>query len=368
MAEPRTIPRAEARRIAVRGQLLDADRALVGGSDDLVDVARHLTLLQVNVTDIVMPAAEHVAWSRLGHAIDAGAVRRAAEVEQSLFEWILQPSPREPHAVALVPTADLPLHRPEMAAAAARGGEWLDQNAGFRQRLLEQLRADGPLPQREIDDTADAPYASSGWNTGRDVAMMLEHLLRAGLVAVAERAGLERVWDLAERVLPPGPSLDAAEAAAERDRRRLRSLGIARPALVGDAGVPVLVEGTRREWRLDEAATAEGFAGRVAILSPVDRLIAERRRMAELFAFDYALEQYTPAARRRWGAFALPILDRDRLVGKVDARTDRDAGALRVARIHWDAEPDRRLRRAVDAELESMAAWLGGRLVVADAG
>lgn len=128
------------------------------------------------------------------------------------------------------------------------------------------------------------------------------------------------------------------------------------------------IEGVRGTWRLDPDATAEGFEGRVALLSPLDRLIADRRRMTQLWGFEYALEQYTPAAKRRWGAFALPILDGDRLVGKVDARTDRDAGIVHVARIHWDLEPDARLRRSVGDELEAMAGWLGCRLEVSDPG
>ena len=91
---------------------------------------------------------------------------------------------------------------------------------------------------------------------------------------------------------------------------------------------------------------------------------SDRRRMVGLWDFEYALEQYTPPVKRRWGVHALPILDGDRLIGKVDARTDRQVGALRVARIHWDVDPDARQRRAVDDELEAMAAFLGVRLAI----
>lgn len=83
--------------------------------------------------------------------------------------------------------------------------------------------------------------------------------------------------------------------------------------------------------------------------------------MRDLWGFDYALEQYTPAAKRRWGAFALPVLHGADLVGKVDARSDREAGLLRVAALHWDVEADAALRGGVAEELERFAAWLGLR-------
>jgi len=366
----RTISRQDARRIAVRAQLLDADRAAVAGSDDLADVVAQLTVLPLNPSDIVCPSAEHIAWMRLPD-IGFDDVRRAVEVEQTLFEHLgPHRHPMAAWAIGLRAMRDLPwllaIGR-EPTAIGEGSRAWLEANSGFRERVLEQLRLDGPLPQADIADTVDAPFRSSGWNTGRDVAMLLELLQVRGEVVVAERVGQSRIWDLAERVLP---TVDAAvlDAAWETWRERwLRACGLERPAHLGDVGEPVRIEGMRGTWRLDPHASAADFSGRVALLSPLDRLIADRRRMVGLWDFEYALEQYTPPVKRRWGVHALPILDGDRLVGKVDARTDRDLGALRVARIHWDADPDvdgARLRRAVDDELESMAAWLGVRLVV----
>ena len=90
------------------------------------------------------------------------------------------------------------------------------------------------------------------------------------------------------------------------------------------------------QWRVDPAQLGQPFAGRAALLSPFDRLLHDRKRMAELFEFDYHLEMYKPAAKRRWGYYALPILYGDRLVGKLDARADREAGVLRVDAIHQD--------------------------------
>src|SRR5207248_2519065 len=143
------------------------------------------------------------------------------------------------------------------------------------------------------------------------------------------------------------------------------------------SGEPAEVEGTRGEWRVDPAAATwprhqrplghgDDFEGRTALLSPFDRLVYDRGRALELFDFEYTLEMYKPAAKRRWGYFALPVLHHDRLVGKVDAKADRKASTLRVHAIHEDVRFTRGMARAVHAELEQLAAWLG--LATIDAG
>jgi uncharacterized protein YcaQ len=131
------------------------------------------------------------------------------------------------------------------------------------------------------------------------------------------------------------------------------------PVDVGDAGEPAAVEGTKGEWRVDPAALRADFEGRTALLSPFDRLIYDRRRAVELFEFEYTLEMYKPAANRRWGYYALPVLYEDRLVGKVDAAADHKASVLRVHAIHEDVTFTGRMTKAVQAELEDLASWLG---------
>ena len=131
------------------------------------------------------------------------------------------------------------------------------------------------------------------------------------------------------------------------------------PIHVGDAGEPAVVEGVKGEWRVDPAALEEDFEGRTALLSPFDRLVHDRVRTQELFDFEYTLEMYKPAAKRRWGYFALPILHEERLVGKLDAAADRKASVLRINAIHEDVKFTRTMTKAVQAELEDLASWLG---------
>ena len=213
------------------------------------------------------------------------------------------------------------------------------------------------------------PWASSGWTNNRNVTQMLELLMLRGDVAIAGRVGRERLWDVAERVYPADVEIPSVEEAERRkNERRLASLGIARqtarampmePVHVGEAGEPAVVEDVKGEWRVDPTYLVDDFEGRTALLSPFDRLVHDRVRTEELFDFEYTLEMYKPAAKRRWGYFALPILHDDRLVGKLDAAADRKASVLRVHAIHEDVKFTRATAEGVQAELEDLASWLG---------
>ena len=213
------------------------------------------------------------------------------------------------------------------------------------------------------------PWPSTGWTNNRNVTRMLEFLVVRGEIAVSSRVGRERIWDLPERVYPPEMEVPSVEEASRRrDELRLASLGIARPKTtalpvepvdVGDAGEPAVVEGVKGAWRVDPAALGDDFEGRTALLSPFDRLPYDRTRALLLFDFEYTLEMYKPAAKRRCGYFALPILHHDRLVGKLDAAADGDASVLRVHAIHQDVAFTKPIRTAMTAEVESLAAWLG---------
>jgi uncharacterized protein YcaQ len=342
--------------MAVRAQLLDAPRPT-----DLVAVVQQLTLLQIDPTAAIAPSADLVAWSRLGSSYRPDHLKQAVEQDRTLFELEALIRPMSDLGLYLAGAADFPSY--------GRSRAWLRDNDRFRRDILKLLRSSGPLSSRDIPDTCAVPWASSGWTNNRNVTQMLEFLMTRGEVAIAGRVGRERVWDLAERVYPSDVAVPSVEEAERRkNERRLASLGIARqktrampmePTHVGEAGEPAVVEGVKGEWRVDPAALGEDFEGRTALLSPFDRLVHDRVRAEELLDFEYTLEMYKPAANRRWGYFALPILHHDRLVGKVDATADRKASVLRVNAIHEDVKFTRTMTKAVQAELEDLASWLG---------
>ena len=350
------LTKAQARRIAVRAQLLAAPPPT-----DLLTVVRRLTLLQIDPTAAIAPSADLVAWSRLGSAYQPADLQQALEQDRTLFELDALVRPMSDLGPYLAGAADRPSYESTRA--------WMRDNDSFRRDILDLLGSSGRMTSRDIPDTCVVPWASSGWTNNRNVTQMLEILMMRGEVAIAGRVGRERVWDLAERVYPADivvPSVDEAERA--KNERRLASLGIARekgrampmePIHVGDAGEPAVVEGTKGEWRVHPAALGEDFEGRTALLSPFDRLVHDRVRAQELFDFEYTLEMYKPAAKRRWGYYALPVLHGDRLIGKVDATADRKASVLRVNAIHEDVKFTRTMAKAVQAELDDLASWLG---------
>jgi len=350
------LSKAEARRIAIRAQLLDARRPT-----DLVDLVAHLTFLQIDPTAAIAPAADLVAWSRLGSAYRPDHLKRAVEEERTLFELDALVRPMSDVGLYLAGASDRPSYE--------RSRTWLRDNDVFRRDVLERLTASGPLASRDIPDTCAVPWASTGWTNNRNVTQMLEFLMTRGEVAIAGRAGRERLWDLPERVYPADVRVPSvAEAEQAKNERRLRALGIARvkrqampiePVHVGDVGVPAVVDDVPGEWRVDPDALGREFEGRTALLSPFDRLAYDRLRAQELFDFEYTLEMYKPKDKRRWGYFALPVLHEDRLVGKVDATADRKRSVLEVHAVHEDVRFTRAITKAVTAELEDLASWLG---------
>lgn len=350
--------------MAVRAQLLERDRPA-----GLLPAVRRLTLLQLDPVSAVAPSADLVAWSRLGSSYSPAGLRKALD-DRELIEL--------PSFVR--PAEDIALFRARMAQWPGGGDgkdwrerlrDWVLANDRCRRDILARLADAGPLPSRELPDTCERPWQSTGWTNNKNVTRLLEFMVARGEVAIAGRKGRDRLWDLAERVYPDVPALPAGEAVRERDRRRLAALGIARatgpemplePAVVGEAGEPAVVEGVKGEWRVDPSYLGSSlggpFGGRAALLSPFDRLVHDRARALDLFGYDYQLEMYKPAAKRRWGYYALPILYGDRLVGKLDAAADRKAGTLVVNAVHQDVPFTAAMTAEVDREIAALATWL----------
>ncbi len=349
------LTKAEARRVAVRAQLLEARRP-----NDLVALVDHLTILQIDPTAAIAPSADLVAWSRLGSSYQPEHLKRSLEQDRTLFELDAMVRPVRDLGLHLSDARDWP--RDEQRRA------WLRDNDRFRLDVLDRLASSGPLTSRNIPDTSVVPWPSSGWTNDRNVTQMLEFLSRRGEIAIAGRVGRERQWDLPERVYPADVEIPAPEEATRRrNERRLAALGIARPRArqmpmepihVAEAGEPAVVEGVKGAWRVDPKALDDDFQGRTALLSPFDRLVHDRVRALALFDFDYTLEMYKPVANRRWGYYALPILHEDRLVGKLDAAADRKASVLRVNASHEDVPFTGAMRAAVKAEIDDLASWL----------
>ncbi|GAA3912513.1 DNA glycosylase AlkZ-like family protein [Microbacterium invictum] len=348
------LTRDQARRIAVRAQLLDADRP-----GDVVEVAEQIGPIKIDPTAVIAPSQLTVPWSRIGWSFEAAQLTKAVEDDRLLFE----------HAGRFYPGTWLPFVRARLGRGLLYRStiSWLDANARFRKDVLARVEADGPILASEIDDTSQvAADSDSGWRSSNQVPRMLEVLELTGEVAVVGRVGRLRRWDLAERAHPDVPRIDVEEAERMLSRRRLQCYGIARStsayAGVGQAGEPAEVEGSEWKWRVDPEAIAaldDDPGGRVAILNPYDRMLYDRPRLSELFEFDFVSEQFKPKAQRVFGYFAHPILIGDRFMGQLDAALDKKRETLVVSAIHEMFPFDEEEREMVHAEIRDLGEWLG---------
>jgi uncharacterized protein YcaQ len=323
----RVVSAEAARRIAVRAQLLD------GSARTVLDTVRRLGFLQIDPISTVAPPQQLVLWSRLG-PYDVAELDRLLWVERALFEW----------NAFIWPIESLPLVRARMRKRSThyawerRAEDFLKANARFRRYVLRELEERGPLLSRELEDRVAQPRSEKHpWYGSRYVGVMLELLHRRGEVAVAGRRGKQRLWDLGARWYPETETIHAREAEHMLAEQRLRALG---------------VRLERGEWHTHPAADDSPVPDRVTFLSPFDRLIHDRDRAEALFGFRYRLEMYVPKAKREFGYYVLPVLEGDRIVGRVEPVFDRNSGRLEVLGAWGDtsrlAEP-----------LASMRAWLG---------
>lgn len=343
----------------MRAQLLDADRP-----GDVVEVAEQLTYIKIDPTATIAPCEQTVLWSRIGWSYEAGQLKKAVEDDRLLFEF----------DGAFRPMSLLPLMLPAMRKWPTREStkHWLGANDRFRRDVLARLAADGPLFASDIPDTAQVSRAPDGWSGTNQVPIMLDFLTRQGVVAVVDREGRHRRWDLAERVYPRDlPEYGDEEAAQLLEERKLKAAGLAKPhwwwnGVGKTSGAPATVEGSSWKFRVDPEAVAaldDDAGGRVAFLNPYDSLLFDRARLEEIFGFRYVLEQFKPKSKRVYGYFAHPILLGDRFVGMLDAEVDRDRDVLRVNAIHESAPLESDESEMIRAELSDLADWLGVGIV-----
>ncbi len=326
----RLVSTEEARRIAVRAQLLD------GSATSILDTVRHLGFLQIDPISTVAPPQQLVLWSRLG-PYDVAELDRLLWDEKKLFEWNAYIWPEE-----ALPVLQARMRRRRgKALDEQRGVEFLRKNAAFKRFVLRELETNGPMLSREIEGNAPLTWTAHGWYGSRGVAVMLEILHGRGVVAVVGRRNGQRLWDLAERWYPEVEKVPLRKAEERRAEQRFRALG---------------VRLTRRGWEAHTEASDGPVPDRVTFLSPFDRLIHDRDRAEALFDFHYRLEMYVPKAKREYGYYVLPILVGDRIVGRIEPRIDRKTKTLEVLGAWGDTS-------RADEALASLAAWLGAEQV-----
>ena len=382
---------SSARRLALNAQRLTGPRQPATAAG-LLEVARSIRCIQLDAVGVVgVPTQLLVPFSRLG-PFDRGLLDQLAFEDKTLFHYWA-------HAASLVLTEDYPLFAPSMRLYEERTDKWgiqiaswLRDNRDLREQIVEQITSRGPQRSRDFPNTARTDWRSSGWTEGRSVNRMLDFLWVEGVLTVAGRSGSERLWDLSKRWFPawtPREELSLEERSDRGVEHALRALGMATPAHVvqyflrptlrgrhpdvkgsldrmvrSGAALPATVAGLPGEWYLhrDRVPLLEAaWQPRTVLLSPFDNLIADRKRTLQLFGFDYTIEIYVPAAKRKRGYYAMPILAGDRIVGTVDPRLDRAAGTLVVNRVVL--EPGERMTTAIEKAVADLAKFVGAQKI-----
>ena len=398
MIAPLVLSPQEARRLAVIAQQLEAPTPNPTKAD-LLSTIHRITCLQIDPINVVARTQLLVPFSRLG-LYDPADLEALLWEDRALFEYWA-------HAASIVLADDYAIFRPQMREREVAGGvwrqrvrEWQAANATFQQALLDELARRGPLYAEEIESRAAVawPYPNS-WGSGNDVVIMLEILWLRGYVTVTRRQGngfgLKKQWGLmahqvGDRVhAPPVDRHTLVRRAAERSLlalgpARLRDVrryftrhtypGLAQALaelLAEGVSLPVVIRDGNGDWpgpwhlHRDllpdlERARRGDWRPQTVLLSPFDNLIADRDRAELLFNFFYRIEIYTPAAKRQYGYYVMPILHGDRLIGRVDPKMDRQAGRLIVNAVHL--EPGVSLDGEMRAGIERAISDLGGFL------
>lgn len=372
----------EARRVALEAQQFLSTGAAPRSGKALADLVRRLGVVQMDSVNVLVRSHYLPVFSRRGNYKSA-LLERAAYDERLLFEYW-------GHEASLLPIESYPLFRWRMDDARNGVRTWgrLKRYATSHQDLvkaaIDQIRERGPLGASELTDAGKSQGSWWGWSQGKEI---LEWLFWIGDVTTSRRRNFERLYDLPERVLPEAVR-NAAVPTREHSQRELmmigaRAMGVATardlrdyfrlPAkeaatrlteLVEEGKlVPVSVEGWKQQGYLHHEAKvprATKVADVAALLSPFDSLIWERQRTERLFDFHFRLEIYTPMHKRLHGYYVLPLLLGDRIVGRVDLKSERQSGQLQVkgGSVEAGVVPTR-VVEPLAKQLSELAAWLG---------
>jgi uncharacterized protein YcaQ len=390
------VPNTLARRLLLQRQgLCHAPRRKLDAAG-LGRLIEEMGFVQVDSIAAVERAHHMIVFAR-NETYRPGLLTRALERDRTLFEnWT--------HDASIIPSRFFPYWRPRFRREAerlrARYRDWHGEVfESHLTELLERIRDEGPVMARDFNHTR--PQTARGWWDWHPAKTALEYLWRTGALSICRREGFQKVYDLTERVLPQihrdndphdaayvdwaassalerlgfatsgelaafWASITPAEAKGWCDERLAAGELIEVPVETADGKAPRKALG--RPETLEGLSALSEAPPRLRALSPFDPVIRDRNRLQRLFAFDYRIEIFVPAAQRRYGYYVFPLLEGERFVGRLDMRHDKAADALRVTalwpepRVRWGTARQRRL----EAELERHRRYLGAGRVAFD--
>lgn len=359
-----------ARRLILNSQLLDGQVQLPEGKEGVAQTIEKLGYVQIDTIAVIERAHHHTLWTR--HAnYDPEMLQELQAKDRRVFEYW-------GHAMSYVPMKDYRYYLPRMRNFLESESNWakdrLDKAQHAMEPVLERIREEGPLGSKDFEPP---PGKKGGtWWDWKPAKVALELLFWQGKLMISERCNFQKVYDLAERVLPDGidtrypdddelgrffvrGALSAYGVAQEKEIQVFLQPGAARDSIFQAAGREVISTSLREladagevsPLKIDEDGSREYYAStetlekaahnqtapaQVFLLSPFDNLIIQRDRTKRLFGFDYSLECYTPAPKRKYGYFVLPILWGNKLIGRLDPKAERKKKTLVIRSLMFE--------------------------------
>lgn len=331
----------------IHKQPLSADGKKQRGKSAALSAIEQLGYIQLDSISVVQRAHHHSLWNRVG-SYQPNHLDQLLKDKQVFEYWS--------HAAAYLPMHDYRFSLPRKQAIAGGDKHWFDKDDKLMQEIVQRITVEGPLQARDFEQDTEK---KSGWWDWKPAKKALEQLFIQGELMVAERQGFQKVYDLTERVLPAGidtSTPDNEEYCQHLITRFLTANGIAKAEHFG-----YLLKGIKTPIKKQcEQMFANGqlikvqlnqqdhyalpgvtdllnqslSRTKVKILSPFDNLLIQRKRTKELFDYDYQIECYVPADKRRYGYFSLPLLWGQRFAGRMDAKMDRKTGTLKLVHLH----------------------------------
>ncbi|GAC18214.1 winged helix-turn-helix domain-containing protein [Paraglaciecola arctica] len=340
----------QASKLALVSQGLNKSNAFGQGVNGVNAAVKHLSYIQIDSISVIQRAHHHCLWSRVKN-YQPDFIEQLIAQKQIFEYWS--------HAAAYLPIQDYRFSLPKKHAIAAGEKHWWEKNPIAEKRVLQRIQQEGPLRAKDFE--RDNTKKGSGWWDWKPDKVALEQLFIEGELMVVERRGFQKVYDLTERVLPAG--IDTTVPSTNEFERHLICSYIRAHGFANAQQISYLRKGLKNnitrtcQGMLENNELQQVTLGDqtyyalpnitdllkqsvnrnlVNILSPFDNAVIQRKRLSEVFGFDYQIECYVPPTKRQYGYFSLPLLWGTEFVGRMDTKIDRKTQIFHIQNLHLE--------------------------------
>ena len=380
-----TLSTQQARKAVLLSQGINQQPKLGKGLDATRKAIEQLGYVQIDTISVVERAHHHTLWNRTQDY----QPEHLDTLQQSgqIFEYWS-------HAAAYLPIRDFRFSLPRKHAIKS-GAErhWREREPKLMSRVLQRIEAEGPLSSKDFGEPKRQNNEATGWWDWKPTKAALEQLFMEGDLMVCKREGFRKIYDLSERVISDDVDTQMPSEAEFlqyliKCYLKANSLGTAAQISYLRKGLRSKIE-TRCQEMLETGELTEVLVIKkhsenqhyyarsdlkdliskplsqraVNILSPFDNLLIQRKRMLDLFDFDYQIECYVPKAKRQYGYFCLPLLWGQQFAGRMDAKIDRKSGILHILNLHLETQEKDQFMQALSDPLDRFSAFNKGHQI-----